>query len=182
MMIVRRVVTGHDKAGKLVFVTDGPTPRAKEFKHTPGFALNTVWIAGHEAPVAGKNEPDLTVSAKTLHAEPGGSVFLVITFPPDSVMTRADFDFSVAWPEHLAEVPGIAERFEPDAPGMHRTDTLDYAVVLSGEIWLELDDGAERHLVKNDVVIQQATRHAWRNKANAPATLAFCMLGRRPRP
>ena len=80
-MIVRRVVTGHDKAEKSVFVSDGPTPRAKEFKHTPGFAFNTVWIAAPEVPVAGKNEPDLTVSAKTLHAEPGGSVFLVITFP-----------------------------------------------------------------------------------------------------
>jgi hypothetical protein len=44
-MIVRRVVTGHDKAGKSVFLTDGPTPRAKEFKHTPGFVLNTVWIS-----------------------------------------------------------------------------------------------------------------------------------------
>jgi hypothetical protein len=58
-------------------------------------------------------------------------LFLIITFPPDSVMTRPDFDFSAAWPEHVAEVPGIAERFESDAPGMHRTDTLDYAIVLS---------------------------------------------------
>ena len=89
-MIVRRVVTGHDKVGKSVFLTDSPTPRAKEFKHTPGFALNTVWITASEIPVAGKNEPDLTVSAKAFHADPGGSVFLVITFPPDSVMTRAD--------------------------------------------------------------------------------------------
>jgi hypothetical protein len=181
-MIVRRVVTGHDKAGKSVFLSDGPTPRAKEFKHTQGFVLNTAWITAREIPTAGDNEPDLTISATSLHADPGGSVFLIITFPPDSVMTRADFDFSAAWPEHVAEVPGIAERFEPDAPGMHRTDTLDYAVVLSGEIWLELDDGAMRRLVKNDVVVQQGTRHAWRNKADAPATLAFCMLGRRPRP
>jgi hypothetical protein len=181
-MIVRRVVTGHDKSGKSVFLSDGPTPRAKEFKHTPGFVLNTAWISAPELPAAGHNEPDLTVSATSLHADAGGSVFLVITFPPDSVMTRADFDFSAAWPEHVAETPGIAERFEPEAPGMHRTDTLDYAIVLSGEIWLELDDGATRHLVKNDVVIQQGTRHAWPNKSDFPATLVFCMLGRRPRP
>jgi len=180
-MIVRRVVTGHDKSGKSVFLTDGPTPTAKVLRHTPGFVLNPVWITASEVAKAGSNEPDTTVSAKSLHAEPGGSVLLVITFPPDSVMAQADFDFSVAWPEHLSELPGIAQRFEPDAPGMHRTETLDYAIVLSGEIWLELDNGATRHLVKNDVVVQQGTRHAWRNKADSPATLAFCMLGRSPR-
>jgi quercetin dioxygenase-like cupin family protein len=181
-MMVRRVVTGHDETGKSIFVVDGPPPKAKKFKHTPGFVLNPVWMTAAEVAKAGSNEPDMTVSATSLHAEPGGSALLIITFPPDSVMARADFDFSVAWPEHLAEVAGIAERFEPDAPGMHQTDTLDYAIVLSGEIWLELDDGATRHLVENDVVIQQGTRHAWRNKTDSPTTLAFCMLGRRPRP
>jgi quercetin dioxygenase-like cupin family protein len=103
---------------------------------------------------------------------------MIITFPPDSVMARADFDPSLAVPENLSEVPGIAERFEPDAPGMHRTDTLDYAVVLSGEIWLELDDGEARRLVESNAVVQQGTRHAWRNRSGKPATLAFCMLGR----
>jgi hypothetical protein len=180
-MIVRRIVTGHDEAGRSVFLSDSPTPRAREFKHTPGFALNTLWISAPAVPPAGHNEPDLTISAQFLHADPGGSVFLIITFPPDSVMADADFDFAAAWPEHFAEVPGIAERFESDAPGMHRTDTLDYAVVLSGEIWLELDDGLSRHLLKDDVVVQQGTRHAWRNKSNGHATLVFCMLGRRPR-
>jgi quercetin dioxygenase-like cupin family protein len=181
-MIVRRVVTGHDESGKSVFVADGPPPRAKKFKHTPGFVLNPVWMTATEFAKAGSNETDLTVSATSLHPEPGGSALLIITFPPHSVMMQADFDFSVAWPEHLAEIPGIAPRFEPDAPGMRRTDTVDYAIVLSGEIWLELDDEATRHLVKNDVVVQQGTRHAWRNKADSPATLAFCMLGRSPRP
>ena len=110
-MIVRRVVTGHDENGKSIFVADGPPPKAKKLKHTPGFVLNPVWMSAGEVAIAGSNEPDVTVSATSLHAEPGGSALLIITFPPDSVMTQADFDFSLAWPEQLAEVAGIAERF-----------------------------------------------------------------------
>jgi len=173
-MIIRRVVTGHDEAGKAIFKSDGPSPRSREFAHTPGFVLNPVWIAGE-----GDSEDDTTPVATTLHAARGGTVMLVITFPPDSVM--AGLDMAVAGAEHLEHIPGIADRFEPEAPGMHRTDTIDYAIVMSGEISLELDDGEIKHLNTHDVVVQQGTRHAWRNRSNAPATLAFCMIGRKAR-
>ena len=72
--------------------------------------------------------------------------------------------------ENLAVSPGLAERFEPD--GMHTTPTVDYAIVLDGEIWLELDEGRRRLLRQHDVVIQNGTRHAWRNKSDRTATLA----------
>lgn len=172
-MILRRIVTGHDASSKSVFLSDGPAPRSKAFEHTPGFVSNPIWTT---RPGAGETDP--TPAATTLHAAPGGSVMLIVTFPPDSVMQS--LDMAQAWPEHLTELPGIAERFEPESPGMHRTDTTDYAIVLAGEIWLELDDGAEKRLTVHDVVVQQATRHAWRNKSDAPATLAFCMIGHVP--
>ncbi len=175
-MMIRRIVTGHDANGRSVIVSDGPPPRAKAFAHTPGFVSNPVWVTGRDHGDARGRQVDPTVDATSLHAEPGGSVLLVVTFPPDSTM--ADLDMATAWPEHVTELPGIAERFEPDAPGMHRTDTLDYAIVMAGEISLELDDGVRKHLVAGDVVVQQGTRHAWRNRSDAPATLAFCMLGR----
>jgi mannose-6-phosphate isomerase-like protein (cupin superfamily) len=137
-----------------------------------------VWVTPPGPGEARSRAMDPTISATSLHAEPGGSVMLVITFPPDAVMMQQDFDMARAWPEHVAELPGIAERFEPDAPGMHRTDTLDYAIILSGEITLELDDGVRKQLSAGDIVVQQGTRHAWRNLGRTPATLAFCMLGR----
>jgi quercetin dioxygenase-like cupin family protein len=59
---------------------------------------------------------------------------------------------------------------------MHVTSSIDYALVLSGELWLELDDGETVHLRAGDIVIQQATRHGWRNKSGHPATIAFVML------
>ena len=60
---------------------------------------------------------------------------------------------------------------------MHTTPTVDYGVVLDGEVWLELDDGKTVHLKEHDVVVQNGTRHAWRNKGTKPATMAFVLIG-----
>jgi len=60
---------------------------------------------------------------------------------------------------------------------MHKTNTVDYAVVFEGEMWLELDDGKTLHLEKGDVVVQNGTRHAWRNLGTAPVTMLFFLNG-----
>lgn len=73
-------------------------------------------------------------------------------------------------------MPGLGELFEADAPGFHRSDTIDYGVLLEGELTLELDDG-ERVLRQGDVVVQMGTRHAWRNTGNSPARMLFVMVG-----
>ena len=75
------------------------------------------------------------------------------------------------------ESPGLVELFEVDNPGMHTTPTVDYGVVLEGEVWLELDDGKTVHLKQHDVVVQNGTRHAWRNKGEKPVTMAFVLMG-----
>jgi len=60
---------------------------------------------------------------------------------------------------------------------MHTTDTIDCAVVISGECWLELDGEAETHLHAGDCVVQNGTRHAWRNRSDAPCVLFVTLLG-----
>ena len=74
--------------------------------------------------------------------------------------------------ERVAEV-----NLKPGDVAMHSTDTIDYAIVISGEIWMVLDDGAEVHLKQGDVVIQNGTKHAWRARSPEPCVMAFCMLG-----
>ena len=74
-------------------------------------------------------------------------------------------------------MPGLAAYLEPDAPGMHTTDTIDFEVVLEGEVWLELDDGVEVHLRPGDTVVQNGTRHAWRNHGDTTARLAVFLIG-----
>ncbi|WP_065750059.1 cupin domain-containing protein [Bradyrhizobium paxllaeri] len=176
-MSFRRVVTGKNAAGKSVVVSDGTSPREMALKHTPGFVSAPIWMAAGTPSLAANGKDPMSVAGASLLPAPGGSAFLVVTFPPDSVMMSPDFDPAKAGPEHVTAAPGIAETFELENPGMHTTPTVDYGVVLDGEIWLELDDGETVHLRQHDTFVQQGARHGWRNKGNRPATLAFVLMG-----
>ncbi|MFB9127001.1 cupin domain-containing protein [Paraburkholderia dipogonis] len=105
----------------------------------------------------------------------GETRFLVITFPPDSVFASSGFDPRAAAEENAKISPGLAELFEPN--GMHMTPSIDYGIVLDGEIWLELDDGRVTHLRQHDLIVQNGTRHAWRNRSAKTATVAFVLVG-----
>lgn len=80
---------------------------------------------------------------------------------------------------HTEFLPGLAESFDPEGSGMHQTATVDFDVIVSGELWLELDDGELRHLRAGDIVIQNGTRHAWRNRSEAPAVMLAVLVGAR---
>ena len=84
------------------------------------------------------------------------------------------------WLAEMEEMlPGLMAYVEPDNPGMHTTDTIDFEVVLSGEVILELDDGAEKVLRPGDTVVQNGTRHRWTNHGSVPAVVAVLLIGAR---
>jgi hypothetical protein len=174
---IHRVVTGHAPDGSSVVAMQSAPPRTDEFKHIPGMVSRLVWSTGPvpALPFAGA---DPTPAVTNFVPGPGETRFLIVTFPPDAVFGAASFDVEAAIRENLAVSPGLAERFEPD--GMHTTPTVDYAIVLDGEIWLELDQGRSTLLRQHDVVIQNGSRHAWRNKSDRNATLAFVLIGAQP--
>ncbi|WP_454736148.1 cupin domain-containing protein [Cupriavidus necator] len=178
-MQIRRFVTGRDAAGNSIFIAEGPAPRAKAFDTIPGHAFAQPWATPPlpPLPALADGPADPTLGNASLVPAPGGTSFLIVTFPPDSVMAASSFDPAAAAAELGPALPGLAEAFEPDAPGMHTTATIDYGIVLDGEIWLELDNGEQRQLHATDVVIQHGTRHAWRNKTGKPATVAFVLIG-----
>jgi len=173
-LAIRRVVTGHDSMGTSEVALDTPVPRADAFRHIPGMVSRLVWAS---APVPGLpfDGVDPTPAVANFVPAPGATRFLIVTFPPDSVFAAPHFNPAAAAAENLAVSPGLAECFEPD--GMHATPTMDFGIVLDGEIWLELDEGRSTHLQRHDVVVQHGTRHAWRNKSERPATLAFVLIG-----
>lgn len=177
-MKFRRVVTGKNGAGKSVVLSDGVSPRERVLEHTPGFVSSPLWTSASVPTLPGDGKDPMSVGGSLLPG-PGGSTFMIVVFPPDSVMASPQWDPAKAMPEHAAANPGIAETFEPDHPGMHTTPTVDYALIADGEMWLELDDGALVHLKRGDSVVQQGTRHAWRNQSDKPATVAFVLLGAR---
>lgn len=111
----------------------------------------------------------------------GGSVLRVVRFPPDGDARRdPDLDLGAALTEAQHKLPDLMAKLEPDDPGMHTTDSVDYGIVLSGEIHLELDDGARTACAPGTVVVQRGTRHAWRNVGTEPAYVAFIVLGADP--
>jgi hypothetical protein len=178
IMKVRRVVVGVNSSGKSDVLSDASTSRNPAFKTVPGFEASLIWSTSAEA-CAGAKIPyrDPTIEANFLPG-PGESRLMFVTFPPDSVMMRADFDGAAFGAEFGQLLPGLAQTFEPDAPGMHTTDSIDYDIVLDGEVHLELDGGKEVLLKKHDVAVQQGNRHAWRNKGTQPATLLFVLMGK----
>jgi mannose-6-phosphate isomerase-like protein (cupin superfamily) len=175
-MEVRRIVTGRDADGKSIVVSDGPAPRTHDFASIPGFSNIVVWATEPGDTIA-QQPTDITETLASIVPAPGGTRCLVARFPPDSVFTSADFDPEAAAQEQLAALPGLAETFEPDAPGFHTTPTVDCVVVLEGEVWLELDGGHETLVRQGDMVVQNGTRHAWHNRTERPVTIAGLMVG-----
>ena len=90
-----------------------------------------------------------------------GFRFGFFTLAPDAQGLPPDLDVAAALAEMGEKLPGMADVMERGDPGMHRTDTVDFLYVVSGEVVLELDQGAERKLGPGDCVIQNGTRHAW---------------------
>jgi hypothetical protein len=176
-MHVRRVVTGFDEKGRSCVVSDGPAPRTHDFVHIPGFSNTLVWSM--QDVTAPRGTPaDLSVTTESLLPGPAGSGMTMVRFPPSSVF--ASIDVAAADAEQRQALPGLAHRFDPERPGFHTTPTVDYVIVLDGELWLELDHGPQTLLRKGDVVIQNGTPHAWHNRTSQPAVLAAVSVGTHP--
>lgn len=173
-MDVRRVVTGHDADGKAVFVNDEKVPPVRPTL-LPGSEFHRLW-GGDETP---RFPDDGSMPEHTSYFPPvGGFRFGFFTLPPDEGRgVPADLDVAAALAELEQLLPGLAQHMEPDEPGMHTTATIDFEVVLSGEVTLELDDGATVQLRAGDTVVQNGTRHRWSNPGTEPAVLAVFISG-----
>jgi mannose-6-phosphate isomerase-like protein (cupin superfamily) len=170
---VRRVVTGQEPGGKSVFVSDTEVEPI-ELGILPGTAFHRLW---------GSDEPPTLPTTGVQPVAPlyfppeSGYRFSFFTLGPDSVALPEDLDIGAALEELAAKLPGLGEAMEPENPGMHTTDTVDIDVVISGTVDLELDDGETVHLKAGDCVIQNGTRHAWRNRSDEPAVLFVALIG-----
>ncbi len=173
---VRRIVTGHDAAGKAIVLEDGPAPAVVTNPQRPNYFSAQIW-ATHATPVPlAAVERDPTAQKLALAAPANGTVIRVIQFPPedpsihklDAIGARAIF----------AAIGGEkASTFKPGGPHplMHRTETVDYGIVLEGEITLVLDD-SEVIVRAGDVVVQRGTNHAWSNRSGKPCRVAFILI------
>ncbi|MBM4415386.1 MAG: cupin domain-containing protein [Chloroflexi bacterium] len=173
-MGTRRVVTGHSPAGKAVVASDTIVdPVTTPF--SPGRESYTLW-GGDVAP---RFPDDGSKPPFSMFFPPvGGFRFGLFVLPPDRTpVDLAGVDVDAAMQAYDAAMPGLASYMEPGSPGMHTTDTIDYEYVVSGRCILELDDGVTVELRPGDTVVQNGTRHAWRNPFDEPCTLVLVLIG-----
>ena len=167
----RRVVTGHNASGKSVVVIDGPPARLFG-TDTRGLAevWNTVGRSVNSQDTTDRADVDVVLSP-----DANGSKFRFFAIAPeDPSLSDEEREASVA--ERFAAMGAAHER--PDTtrhPAMHKTKTVDYIILLSGEVTLLLDED-ERHLKPLDVVVQRGTNHAWINKGTEPALLVAVLI------
>ncbi len=172
-MKVRRVVTGHSSEGKAVVASDDEVAPI-ELDLLPGYEFHRLWGADSTVTVP---DDGSAPPAAAYFPPVDGFRFGLFTVPPDSAAGPGDIDLEGALAQMELGLPGMAAHMEPDHPGMHTTDTVDYEYVVSGEVVLELDDGVEVHLGPGDTVVQNGTRHAWRNRGSVPAVLVVVLVG-----
>ena len=180
--MVRRVVTGHDANGKAIVVSDGPAPFSITNPQRPGYVSTDIWRT-NATPVPIAAQPDEpTLGPRRQLPEKNGTVIRV-----NRVMPETD-DVRNITPEQSKRIFAAlgneqASTFAKNGrhPLMHRTETIDYAVVLSGEIYCVLDD-TEVLLKAGDILVQCGTNHAWSNRSSAPCDILFVLIDGRFEP
>lgn len=171
---IRRVVTGHNTQGQSVFITDGFATCVKEMQSMPGLALTDLWETDR-APASNVGNHDAVERPVHLEPLPGGSILRIVEFPPDKVW-RDNADAAAAFSSIGA---GHAkDKSNPD-PMMHTTATVDYIIILKGEIHAILDVG-EKLLQAGDILVQRGTRHSWSVRGDEPCVLAAVLVSAQP--
>ena len=175
----RVVVSGHDTEGRSIVVSDRPSPHVMPIMDQPNFAVTDFWKSASTPADNGPATAPDPCSLPILGAPPaGGNVFRVVQFPPDKdwAAKAAAMGGSVAIDE---TAKSASKGGEVRHAHMHRTSSLDYAIVLSGEIWAVMDVG-ETRLVAGDVFVQRGTNHAWANRSGEPCIMAFVLIDAKP--
>jgi mannose-6-phosphate isomerase-like protein (cupin superfamily) len=171
---VRRIVTVDDAEGRSVAIADGPSPDVRLDPARPGYAATRIWVTDRTpARIQGVRET-LDVP-HAIEPPPGGSVCRVVSFPPDaSYQNRISARDVAAFFEAMGSP--AASTYSPRAPHpyMQKSRTLDFCMVLEGEITLVLDT-EEVHLKAGDTVVQRGANHAWSNRSDRPAVVAFSL-------
>lgn len=172
-MGIRRVITAQAKDGKAVVVGDEEVSPIT-VRLVPGAEFHRIW--------GSDTTPDLRAAPNASQAKgwfppAGGFRFGLVTLPPDTAAMPEQLDMATALAEFREKLPDLAETMEPASPGMHTSNTVDVSLIVSGQATLDLGDGDTVVLEVGDCVVQNGTRHAWRNPTPQPCTMAVAIVG-----
>ena len=172
---IRRVVTGHDDEGRAIIVSNGPLPVVKELEAIPGTLFHEVWNTAGPKPVI-DNGADPSDGPITLPPPAQGTRIRFVDIPPDTedFLRDGSAKMGAAFSEIGDQKASTVQGGSPH-PLMHRTETIDYGIVIEGEMTLVLDKG-EALLKPGSVVIQRGTNHAWANRSGKPCRMLFILV------
>ena len=172
---IRRIVTGHDSAGKAVISSQGPLPTVAEIAAIPGTVFHEVWSTA-AAPATVDNGADPTLAPLMLPPPKAGTRIRFVDIPPDTpeLLAHGAARMKAAFAQIGDESASTVQAHSPH-PLMHRTESVDYGIVIEGELTLVLDD-SEVALKPGDVVVQRGTNHAWANRSGRPCRMLFILL------
>jgi hypothetical protein len=172
---VRRIVTGLRADGSSYFVADGPTPALLKVPERPGYSCENLWRTS--GPVTRIDEPESVLQQRGVAPPRQGTVIRTLDIPPEAKdpaerARLAQATFRAMFPDllHSPHTPKPGSH-----PAHHTTDTIDYAVVLQGEIWAIMDEG-EKLMRAGDVLIQRGTPHAWSNRSEQICRILFVLI------
>jgi len=175
--LIRRIVTGHAADGTAIVVENGNVPTIVSLENIPGTLFQEMWATPSvPAPITLDNGPDPTVAPVSLPPPAGGTRFRFVDIPPDTDdflqngAERMDAMFKEIGDAHASTVTESSPH-----PLMHRTESIDYGVVIEGEIVLILDK-EEVALKRGDVVIQRGTNHSWANRSDKLCRMLFVLV------
>lgn len=166
-------VTGQTNSGKSVIVSHAAMQPITAGL-MPGYEFYRLWGDDSHPVLPSDGSPMIQ---REWFPQRDGFRFAMFTVPPSSSIRTAPAPTQAQLEEVRQKLPGMLEVLEPDHPGMHKTDTVDFDIVVFGEIVLEVDDGAEAVLKAGDCVIQNGTRHAWHNRSSERCVIASCLIG-----
>ena len=148
---IRRIVTGHDASGSAKVIIDEAATNVRSGS-SPGHLTTLMWCtdAMPAKMPVGEDAEDMGVRQIGTYPPPNGTRFMIADYPPGNI------------------------------PRMHRTDTLDYIIVLEGEIEMGLDEGRTVCMQRGDVMIQRGTNHSWANRGPGPCRMAFVLIDAEP--
>jgi mannose-6-phosphate isomerase-like protein (cupin superfamily) len=174
----RRIVTGHDSQGRAIIVEDAPPPRVARIGGEHGPMFYEVWNTRESPARIDRASGEPPESGIQLAPPANGTRIRVLDIPPeDASIARVTPEEARA---HFAEV-GAANASSHKGGGnsrhafMHRTETIDYGIVLAGELTLIVDEG-ETVVRAGDIVIQRGTNHGWANRGSVPCRIAFILI------
>ena len=171
---VRRVLTGHDADGRSTFIADGPAPNVKEMTAITGLALTDLWETG-AAPASNTGDKDAAERPVRLEPPRNGTILRIVEFPPDSAW-RGATDGKAGF---KAIGAGHAQDKSSSDPMMHKTSTVDYIIVLKGEITAIMETG-EKLLRPGDILVQRGTNHSWSVRGSEPCIIAAVLVCAKP--